>query len=183
MIRNQEAKKVRDIGSLIFETLIQHDYEEGVEVRSLLSSEQLEEMDGRLAVVDVSPSTGARFVKFWVDEIPLQDDNVGEGRREIDPSFAQHAGSRTPSPMEREGWRHQFADLLGQDVQEKVLILEQAWIITIMMSLEGNVFPTTVTSHHLGQGRIAHPQKIRTQGDALCIPWNHYEIGSVRQQT
>ena len=102
VIRNQEAKKVRDIGSLIFETPIQHDYEEGVEVRSLLSSEQLEEMDGRLAVVDVSPSTGARFVKFWVDEIPLQDENVGEGRREIDPSFAQHAGSRTPSPMERE---------------------------------------------------------------------------------
>ena len=35
---------------------------EGVEVRSLLSSEQLEEMDGRLAVVDVSPTTGVRFV-------------------------------------------------------------------------------------------------------------------------
>ena len=64
VIRNQEAKKVRDIGSLIFETPIQHDYEEGVEVRSLLSSEQLEDMDGRLAVVDVHPSTGARFVKF-----------------------------------------------------------------------------------------------------------------------
>ena len=102
VIRNQEAKRVRDIGSLIFETPIQHDYEEGVEVRSLLSSEQLEEMDGRLAVVDVSPSTGARFVKFWVDEIPLQDENIGEGRREIDPSFAQHAGNRTPSPMEQE---------------------------------------------------------------------------------
>ena len=102
MIRNQEAKKVRDIGSLIFETPIQHDYEEGVEVRSLLSSEQLEDMDGRLAVVDVNPSTGARFVKFWVDEIPLQDDHLGEGRREIDPSVAQHAGNRTPSPIERE---------------------------------------------------------------------------------
>ena len=36
VIRNQEAKKVRDIGSLIFETPIQHDYEEGVEVRSTL---------------------------------------------------------------------------------------------------------------------------------------------------
>ena len=35
VIRNQEAKKVRDIGSLIFETPIQHDYEDGVEVRSL----------------------------------------------------------------------------------------------------------------------------------------------------
>ena len=60
VIRNQEAKKVRDVGSLIFETPIQHDYEEGVEVRSLLPSEQLEEMDGRLAVIDVSPTSGAR---------------------------------------------------------------------------------------------------------------------------
>ena len=84
-------------------------------------------------------------------------------------------------PCNGKGWRHQLADLLGQDVQEKVLILEQVWIITIMMSLEGNAFPTIVPSHHLGQGRIAHPQKIRTQGDALCIPWNPYEIGSVRE--
>ena len=78
VIRNQEAKKVRDIGSLIFETPIQHDYEEGVEVRSLLSSEQLEEIDDRLAVVDVNPATGARFVRFWVDEIPLPDDIGGD---------------------------------------------------------------------------------------------------------
>ena len=40
IIRNQEAKKVRDIGSLIFETPIQHNYEAGVEVRSLLPTEQ-----------------------------------------------------------------------------------------------------------------------------------------------
>ena len=46
----EEAKQVRDIGSLIFETPIQHDYEAGVEVRSLLSTERLEEIDGRLAV-------------------------------------------------------------------------------------------------------------------------------------
>ena len=103
VIRNQEAKRVRDIGSLIFETPIQHDYEEGVEVRSLLSSEQLEEMEGRLAVVDVSPTTGARFVKFWVDEIPLQDEITGEGRREVDPLFAQYVGNRTPTPMEQRG--------------------------------------------------------------------------------
>ena len=60
VIRHQEAKKVRDIGSLIFETPIQHDYEEGVEVRSLLSTEQLEEVGGRLAVVDISPTSGRR---------------------------------------------------------------------------------------------------------------------------
>ena len=84
VIRNQEAKKVRDIGSLIFETPIQHDYEEGVEVRSLLSSEHLEEIDDRLAVVDVHPTTGARFVKFWVDEVPLPDDSGSDARREVD---------------------------------------------------------------------------------------------------
>ena len=36
ILRNQEAKRVRDIGSLIFDAPIQHDYEAGVEVRSLL---------------------------------------------------------------------------------------------------------------------------------------------------
>ena len=49
-------------------------------MRSLLSSEQLEEIDGRLAVVDVSPASGARVVRFWVDETPLQDENIGGNR-------------------------------------------------------------------------------------------------------
>ena len=74
VIRNQEAKKVRDIGSLIFETPIQHDYEAEVEVRSLLPTEQLEETDGRLAVLDTDPNTGNRFVRFWVDELPFNAD-------------------------------------------------------------------------------------------------------------
>ena len=67
---------MRDIGSLIFETPIQHDYEAGVEVGLLLPTERLEEMDGRLAVTDEDPHTpGARYVKFWVDESP----NTPEG--------------------------------------------------------------------------------------------------------
>ena len=66
---NQEAKRVRDIGSLIFETPIQHDYEAGVEVRSLLSTERLGEINGRLAVTD-EHSHGTRYVKFWVDDAP-----------------------------------------------------------------------------------------------------------------
>ena len=69
ILKNQEAKRVRDIGSLIFETPIQHDYEAGVEVRSLLSSELVEETDGKLAVTDVDPS-GNRFVKFVIDDVP-----------------------------------------------------------------------------------------------------------------
>ena len=65
ILRNQQAKKVPDIGSLIFETPIQHGYEAGVEVRSLLPTERLEEMDGRLAVTDEDPHTpGVRYVQF-----------------------------------------------------------------------------------------------------------------------
>ena len=94
VIRNQEAKRVREIGSLIFETPILHDYEEGVEVRSLLSSEQLEEVDGRLAVVDTSPATGARVVRFWVDELPSQDESIS-GRRA--PVTAEQTSLETPT--------------------------------------------------------------------------------------
>ena len=110
ILRNQEAKKkVRDIGSLIFETPIQHDYEAGVEVRSLLPTERLEEMDGHLAVTDLDPhSPGARYVRFWVDEAP----NIPEGSRshaDEDVSFPL-AGERdtsrvpvTPDRRERMG--------------------------------------------------------------------------------
>ena len=77
VIRNQEAKKVRDIGSLTFETPIRYDYEAGVEVRSLLPTEQLEEIDGRLAILDVDPVSNTRFVKFWVDEIPIEASEEG----------------------------------------------------------------------------------------------------------
>ena len=96
VIRNQEAKKVRDIGSLIFETPIQHDYEAGVEVRSLLPTEQLEEIDGRLAVLDIDPVSGTRFVKFWVDEVPLSASEEGPSqRRERDNPICEANGRDT----------------------------------------------------------------------------------------
>ena len=100
VIRNQEAKKVRDIGSLIFETPIQHDYEEGVEVRSLLSTEQLEEIGGRLAVVDTSPTSGMRVVRFWVDEPSVHEDSVSEART---PMRAEQVGVSTPTRRHPEG--------------------------------------------------------------------------------
>ena len=102
VIRNQEAKKVRDIGSLIFETPIQHNYEAGVEVRSLLPTEQLEEIDGRLVVLDVDPSSGTRFVRFWVDEIPLSTEagNHEEEGRLNAPAMSRDV-SRTPVTLER----------------------------------------------------------------------------------
>ena len=92
----QEAKKVRDIGSLIFETPIQHDDEAGVEVRSLLSSEQFEEIDGRLAVMDVNPSTGSKCVRFWVDEVPLNDVTENHEDRGSIPLVTSQGVSRTP---------------------------------------------------------------------------------------
>ena len=89
VLRNQEAKKVRDIGILIFETAIQHDSEAGVEVRSLLPTERLEEIDGRLAVTDEDPhASGVRYVKFWVEEVP----NSPEGSR-------NHADEESTSPL------------------------------------------------------------------------------------
>ena len=96
VIRNQEAKKVRDVGSLIFETPIQHDYEAGVEVRSLLPTEQLEETDLRLAVLDIDPATGTRFVRFWVDEIPISAlEGSPSQRRERDIPGCETSGRDT----------------------------------------------------------------------------------------
>ena len=74
------------MGSLIFETPIQHDNEADVEVRSLLPTERLEEMDGRLAVTD-EDSRGFRYVKFWVDDTP---GSPAEGR-------ASSVGAEAPS--------------------------------------------------------------------------------------
>ena len=122
-IRNQEAKKVRDIGSLIFETPIQHDYQAGVEVRSLLPTEQLEEIDDRLAVVDIDPATGAKFVKFWVDEIPVATEGSPSQRRERD------------TPVQ---------EPVRKDRDRESLSSEEVWIITIMISHEGNEFPWVV---------------------------------------
>ena len=44
-------------------------------MRSLLPTEQLEEVDGRLAILDIDLVSGTRFVKFWVDQVPF---NVSE---------------------------------------------------------------------------------------------------------
>ena len=96
VIRDQEAKKVRDIASLIFEAPIQHDCEAGVEVRSLLPTEQLEEVDGRLAVLNTDPVSGTRLVKFWVDEVPLSASEEGlSQRRERDNPICEANGRDT----------------------------------------------------------------------------------------
>ena len=113
VIRNQEAKKVRDKGSLIFETPIQHDYEEGVEVRSLLSTEQLEDVDGRLAVVDTSPTSGRRVVRFWVDETSVHEDGASEIRT---PRRSEQVNASTPTRRHAEGGCSRESPELGGGV-------------------------------------------------------------------
>ena len=98
VIRNQEAKKVRDIGSLIF-------------VRSLLPTEQLEEIDGLL---DVDPVSGTRFVRFWVDEVPLHasEDSPSQNReRDIPIGDTNGRDAEKGSPDFGGGVGYQ--DLLG----------------------------------------------------------------------
>ena len=50
-------------------------------MRSLLSTERLEDIDGRLAVTDEdSCASGVRYMKFWVDDAPT---NPIEGRSPV----------------------------------------------------------------------------------------------------
>ena len=105
ILRNQEAKKVQDIGSLIFETPIQHDYEVGIEVRSLLPTEQPEEIDGRLAVTDENPhNPGTRSVRFWVDDAPSSPENSrshGDGGYANPRASARHVNRAPMTPDRR----------------------------------------------------------------------------------
>ena len=119
ILKNQEAKRVRDVGSLIFETPIQHDYEADVEVRSLLSAELVEEINGRFVVTDEDPR-GNRFVKFWIDDVPSTSAEeptaplggelvvTGSSHPQITvpplPLLAERSGEQAPrTPERREG--------------------------------------------------------------------------------
>ena len=89
---------VQDIGSLIFETPIQHNYEAGVEVGSRLPSELIEEIEGRLAVTDVD-SSGNRFVKFWIDDTPsspAEEPTVPLGGEPVVTRSSQHSQFTVP---------------------------------------------------------------------------------------
>ena len=54
---------------------------EGAEVRSLLPTERLEEMEGYQVVTDIN-ADGVRYIKFWVDASP-------ESNREEEVDFQQ----------------------------------------------------------------------------------------------
>ena len=126
---------MRDIGSLIFETPIQHDYEAGVEVRSLLPTEQLEEIDGRLAVLDTDPVSGTRVVKFWVDEVPhgTSEEGLSQRRERSNPvgeNNGRDAERRSPD----------FGG--GVDYQELILHVGKDHLWAVIHLMQGNVFPT-----------------------------------------
>ena len=159
VIRNQEAKKVRDIGSLIFETPIQHDYEEGVEVRSLLSTEQLEEIGGRMAIVDTSPTSGMRVVRFWVDESSVHEDSVSEART---PMRTEQIGVSTPTRRHTEGGCSRESPEFGGGVDLHDLDPPRR-----------ERLPEDTRESPPRIGKTTHPQKIRILEDVLCTPWSH----------
>ena len=53
MLQNQEAKTMKHIGSLIFDSPLQNGYEEGAEVRSLFPNERIENREGHTVVADL----------------------------------------------------------------------------------------------------------------------------------
>ena len=53
LLQNQEARTVRPVGSLVLDCPLQNGFDEGVEVRTLLPTEHLEEIEGCTAVTDV----------------------------------------------------------------------------------------------------------------------------------
>ena len=85
-LQYQEAKKVREIGSLIFDIPLQHDYESGVEVRTLLSTELVKEVEGWMAVTDVD-ANGQKYVKFRIDD--THDPPTEE--QEVQPTVDEHS--------------------------------------------------------------------------------------------
>ena len=113
-MQNQEAKAVRQLGSLIFDTPLQHDYESGVEVRTLLPTEKVDEVNGRSAVIDVGVDGGpGGYVKFWTDAIP-------------DSPLEVHDVQQRLSGMPMFGdWSTQSADVSQQQCRREGLTLGQ----------------------------------------------------------
>ena len=173
VIRNQEAKKVRDIGSLIFETPIQYDYEAGVEVRSLFPTEQLEEVDDRLAVLDIDPATGNRFVKFWVDEVPFVTEGSPAQRRERD-TLIQESTRR-----DRDRESPDFGG--GVDYHDHESLRRERFPLGGNSNEGRERVPNTERSSPPRPNQRT-PLKIKPQEDVPHIPWNHCVIGSARER-
>ena len=64
ILQNQEVKTVRQLGVLILDTSLQRDYESGVDVRTLLPAEKVDEVNGDVGM------DGERYVKFETHDSP-----------------------------------------------------------------------------------------------------------------
>ena len=141
ILKNQEAKQVRDIGRLIFKTPIQHDYEAGVEARSLLPTEQLEQLDGRWAITDVGPDE-IRYVKSWVDETPSSPPDLTT-RGDETPSRSQAVRASIPHflayerEVEDKRPRHQ------RDRKGHLVIVTEVLALAVQISVEECVLKMT----------------------------------------
>ena len=105
ILQNQEARTIRHTRSLAFDCPLRHGYEEGVEVRTLLPAEQLEEEREGCTVLTDADSDGNRYTKFWVHASPDSHQDEGdvqhmfEGQSITDPMCARRAPPTTETPM------------------------------------------------------------------------------------
>ena len=66
-------------------------------MRSLLPTELMKEIGGRLALTDVDPS-GNRFVKFWIDEVRTVPVGEPEGPLGREPAMTRNSQLQATVP-------------------------------------------------------------------------------------
>ena len=160
---------------MIFKTPIQYDYEASVEVRSLLSTERLEEMDGRLAVTDEDPhAPGVRYVKFWVDEAP-SDPEGGRSHADEEVPFPLASArdlSRAPMTPERRYRMPSDQEVPNRNHSHGVQILVGEWGTAMMITTIGDTSPRAIEHQHERQLHPESHQRTTLRGVAPCSLWN-----------
>ena len=149
----------------------------GAEVRSLLPTEQLEEIHGRLAVTDENPhKPGTRSVRFWVDEAPSSPEGSrSHGDEEhANPLAIARDVNRAPMTPERRERVSPVQETLDRNHSRG------------SPDFGGGVGYHEDDGHHRGHipTHSRKPpsihQKIRFLEAVPCIQWNRYENGSAR---
>ena len=156
----------------------------------MLSTEQLEEVDGRLAVTDEDPHTpGNRFVRLWVDEVPISPEDSRSHGDEEHPNTLTNGRdvSRAPPTPERRERGSPTQEILDRDRSRgspdfgggtgyrendghQRGPIPRAKILVTMIE---NTFPRMI-AHHRRDCRI-NPEshlKIKSLKIAPCTPWN-----------
>ena len=184
---------------MIFETPTQHDYEAGVEVRSLLSTEVMEEIAGRLAVTDVD-SSGQRLVKFWIDDFPsspAEEYARARGSQQCPRQFllslflvkeVQNQGCHIRLRGERASPLDTPQDLrvlLSMAAPVSVLVLLQCSTKQLVWRGTPRDWKlSNILINNLGRASHLHfLRKIMYPKDVPCCPWSHCVTGSAKEQT